>query len=672
MDLSLRDALGGGGGGVPGGAPAEPLLKRDFVATLEKESYDDKVGETVSKSDYRPLVDGKDSKSGPGMMSSMMSSGGRQDPPGQPAFSSDYLSGFSQSGMGGTMGSGLPPFQSSMSSTFGQTGMGSAIDTQKSSGLFAVENKTSSNISGSSLLKTSDVFSSGGPGINSVDHSTAPILSPSGSMDDSSPTSSNSEPLSPERVGLGGEAGKQQQRRKKKKRKGHDEVYDFLDSQENNIGQADKHGMLDKGGREVEEDEDEEENWEWEIRESGGGGRVKGKKTKSRARLPEEWGAPQQPISPTVATVTPTGATTANSDPSDCKAPTISPSPILPSAPAQIPTSFTNRSHASLVTDSSPRSYEPMCVDNFPTSAKEGQKANEEKGSTSKPEPNSSSVASAASKSSVAADGSLALMTGDNLSPVSQTFSFLDSVLQTPPGSTPDSQTTTPITNTPSLATSALTKSTPTETVAPPSQENPVFSPSKSTPDIPPTSTLFTSPSPSAVTSTYPATLAAGSALNVDAKPFVPSATLMSSTATQSLTKAAPVISPAAAFTGSTAYTTTSAMPLSSSASPCKATPTSLPDTPPKTVATPISQVTTTPPPSITPAAPPSLPAHSEHLESSSSKLPPLEDGSTIQDVYFAYSVCTKMSQSEYVALRLVLPQCWTRLRSVAAEVSQA
>lgn len=29
---------------------------------------------------------------GPGMMSSMMSSG-RQDPPGQPAFSSDYLSG---------------------------------------------------------------------------------------------------------------------------------------------------------------------------------------------------------------------------------------------------------------------------------------------------------------------------------------------------------------------------------------------------------------------------------------------------------------------------------------------------------------------------------------------------------------------------------------------------
>ncbi|KAM9350000.1 uncharacterized protein ABDE67_009724 [Symphorus nematophorus] len=666
MDLSLRDALGGGGGGVPGGPPAEALLKRDFVATLEKESYDDKVGESVSKSDYRPLLDGKDTKSGPGMMSSMMSSGGRQDPPGQPAFGSDYLSGpmmggktdqwslnktkdssmpesflgFSQSGMGGTVGSSMPPFQTSTSSTLGQTGMGSAMDAQKSSGLFGVENKTTtSNTGGSSPFKTTDVFSSGGPGIHSMDHSTAPILSPSGSVDDSSATSSNSEPLSPERVGPGGEAGKQQQRRKKKKRKGHDEVYDFMDSQENNIGQSDKHEMLDKGGQEAEEDEDEEENWEWEIRESGGGGRVKGKKTKSRARLPEEWGAPQQPVSPTPATVAPTGATTADSGPSDSKAPNFSPSPVLPSAPTQIPTSFTNRSHASLVTDTSPRSYEPMCMDDFPTSAKEGQKV-EEKVSTSKPDPNSSSVASAASKSSVAGDvsGSLALMSGDNLSPVSQTFSFLDSVLQTPPGSTPDSQTTTPITNTPSLANAALTKSNLTEPVIPASQASPVFNPPKSTPDLPPTSALSTSPSPLVATTTSPPALSVGSSLNVDAKPFVPSATLISSTATPSTTAATPVVSTAAtaASTGTTATitTATTAKALSSSAPPCKneATPASQPDTPPKTVATPVSQAAATPPPSITPAAPPSLPAHSEHQESSSSQLPPLEVKSDNKD----------------------------------------
>ncbi|XP_035860775.1 microtubule-associated protein 4 isoform X6 [Sander lucioperca] len=635
MDLSLRDALGGGGGGVPGGAPAEAMLKRDFVASLEKESYDDKVGETVSKSDYRPLLDGKDTKSGPGMMSSMMSSGGRQDPPGQSAFSSDYLSGpmmggrtdqwsktkdqstpdsflgVSQSGMGGTTGSSLPPFQTSMSSTVGQTGMGSAMDTQKSSGLFGVENKTTSNTSGSNL------FSSGGPGIHSMDHSAAPILSPSSSMDDSSLTSSASEPLSPERVGPGGEAAKQQQRRRKKKRKGHDQVYDFLDSQENNVGQSDKH----KDG--LEEDEDGEENWEWEIRESGGGGRVKGRKTKSRARLPEEWGV-QQPISPTLATVTPTWATTANSGPSDSKAPDSYHSPVLPSAPTQIPTSFINRSHANLATDSSPRSYEPMCVDDFPLSAEDGQKHNEEKVSPSKPEPNST-AASVANNSSLGEDvsGSLALLTGDNLSPVSQTFSFLDSVLQTPPGSTPDSQSTTPITNTPSLSTAPLTKSTPTEIGILASQATSVFNPSKSTPDLPPTSALSTNPSPLAAADTHPPITAVGSSLNVDAKPFVPSATLVSSTATPSTTAPSPAVSTAAAAT-----------PLSSSASPCKneATPTSSSDTPPKGVATTFSSATATPSPSITPAAPPSLPAHSEHQESSSPQLPPLEVKSDNKD----------------------------------------
>ncbi|XP_060939652.1 microtubule-associated protein 4 [Limanda limanda] len=481
MDLTLRDALGGGGGGVPGGAPADALLKRDFMASLEKESYDDKVAETVSKSDYRPLLDGKDTKSGPGMMSPMMSSGGYQDPPGQPPFSTGSMSGFSQSGMGGMMGSSLPPFQTSMSSTYGMPGIGSAMDSQKGSGLFGVESKTTSNTSGSSPFKTSDPFSSGGPGIHTMDFSAAPVLSPGGLIeDDISTTSSNSEE-SPERAGPGDKDGKQQQRRRKKRRKGRDEVYDFLDSQEKNIGQSDKHGIQDKDGNEAEDNEDEEENWEWEIRESGGGGRVKGKKNKSRARLPEEWGAPQQHVPPTPATTAPSGA-------SDFKAPNLNPSPALPSACVQIPTNFTNQSHASLVTDSSPRSYEPMCLDDFPMSAKDVQKANEEKVPTGKPETNISTAAGAiTAKSSLAGDASrsLALLTGDNLSPVSQTFSFLDSVLQTPQASTPDSQTTTPITNTPTPASAPLTKSAPKET-------------------------------------SVPASVA--SSLNVDAKPFVPGA----------------------------------------------------------------------------------------------------------------------------------------------------
>ncbi|XP_054624322.1 microtubule-associated protein 4 isoform X3 [Dunckerocampus dactyliophorus] len=540
MDLSLRDALGGGGGAVPGGAPADALLKRDFMSALEKESYDDKVGEKMSKSDYRPLLDGKDTKSGPGMMSPMMQTGGRQNPPGQPAFTSDYLSGpmvggmtdpwgqnktkdssmpdsflgFPPSGMGGTVGPGVPPFQ-----TLGQSGVGKALDTQKGSGPIGAGPQSGS---GNNPFKTSDPFSSAGPGIQTLEHSPAPILSPSGSVDDSSPTSSTSEHLSPERLGPGGcEAGKQQQRRKKKKRKGRDEVFGFSSSQQNNA----KHGPQDKGGQWVEEDDDEEENWEWEIRESGAGGRVRGRKSKSRARLPEEWGAPQQVAS----------HVSADSGPPD-----------FPSM--HTPTSFTNHS----CSDSWSRSNESM--------------------SSSKPQPVLVSPGSAASKSGVAGVGSahLALMTGDNLSPVSQTFSFLDSVLQTPPGSTPDSQNPAPITDTPWLASAEV-----------------------------PSSQISKTTSPSPVTEAQRPKTALESVLNADAKPFVPSASLMSSTT--SLT--------AATTTGNASGTTFTPLACPSLANSDV--------TPPKAAAT--------PPLPTTPAAPPPLLAHSKNQESTSPLLPPLE-----------------------------------------------
>ncbi|XP_077392843.1 uncharacterized protein LOC144030407 isoform X5 [Festucalex cinctus] len=201
MDLSLRDALGGGGGGVPGGPPAEALMKRDFMSALEKESYDDKVGETMTKSDYRPLLDGKDAKSGLGMTSSVMLPGGRQDPPGQPAFTSDYLSGpvmggmtdqwsqnkkkdtsmpdsflgFSQSGMSGNIGSSMPPFQTNANSTLGPMGMGKATDAQKTSGLFGSEPQNINITSGTNPFKPSDPFSSGAPGIHSLDRSPVKI-----------------------------------------------------------------------------------------------------------------------------------------------------------------------------------------------------------------------------------------------------------------------------------------------------------------------------------------------------------------------------------------------------------------------------------------------------------------------------------------------------------------
>ncbi|CDQ74584.1 unnamed protein product [Oncorhynchus mykiss] len=99
MDLSLHDALTDG---APKSGP-DSLVRRDFMASLEKETFDDKVGETVGKTDYRPLLDGKDGKG-----SSMMPGGQMgtrmqwQEPMGekhpcptgqQSAVNSDYLSG---------------------------------------------------------------------------------------------------------------------------------------------------------------------------------------------------------------------------------------------------------------------------------------------------------------------------------------------------------------------------------------------------------------------------------------------------------------------------------------------------------------------------------------------------------------------------------------------------
>nr|CAH91827.1 hypothetical protein [Pongo abelii] len=50
-DLSLADAL------TEPSPDIEGEIKRDFIATLEAEAFDDVVGETVGKTDYIPLLD---------------------------------------------------------------------------------------------------------------------------------------------------------------------------------------------------------------------------------------------------------------------------------------------------------------------------------------------------------------------------------------------------------------------------------------------------------------------------------------------------------------------------------------------------------------------------------------------------------------------------------------
>lgn len=88
-----------------------------------------------------------------------------------------------------------------------------------------------------------------------------------------------------------------------------------------------------------------------------------------------------------------------------------------------MPTDFTT-----LATDLSSCSCEPMCGDIFPISAEVGHQANKV---SRKPEHIRGSTNGAASKSGIPGDvgDSPTLMTGGNLSPVSQTFSFLDSRL---------------------------------------------------------------------------------------------------------------------------------------------------------------------------------------------------------------------------------------------------
>lgn len=62
-DLSLDDALTDS---VPSAAE-ENVVEKDFVATLEAETFEDKVGETVGKIDYIPLLD-NDEKGNIGML----------------------------------------------------------------------------------------------------------------------------------------------------------------------------------------------------------------------------------------------------------------------------------------------------------------------------------------------------------------------------------------------------------------------------------------------------------------------------------------------------------------------------------------------------------------------------------------------------------------------------
>ncbi|XP_043117394.1 microtubule-associated protein 4 isoform X2 [Puntigrus tetrazona] len=325
MDFSLRDAFTDG---APK-ATQDSLLKRDFVAGLEAQTYDDKVGETVGKTDYRPLLDGMDGKrEGSGFLSAGQTGGQRQgpqgdihpSPPGQYVYKNDFQSGpasmiekpvqlgsqqmgstvkdnsmdsflgFSQPGMniGMNMNVGMAPFQSSKPPSMGEP--------QKTSPLFASEPpkppQITANLSDTSprnSLENSAVWGSPWTGEEMLSTEQSHASNKAEQSRTDALGSQSQDAASGEEKSIE-EGTEKQQKRKKKKRKNREEMYDLLDS----LGSPDSEETPSESsnhGSPPSPPSRDEEMWESEIQERGGG-RIKAKKSKSRMKLPEEWSAP--------------------------------------------------------------------------------------------------------------------------------------------------------------------------------------------------------------------------------------------------------------------------------------------------------------------------------------------------------------------------------------------
>ncbi|KAJ8337250.1 hypothetical protein SKAU_G00384700 [Synaphobranchus kaupii] len=301
MDLSLNDALTDGV--VPQSA-SENLLQRDFVAALEAESFDDKVGETVGKTDYCPLMDKDGKKEGSGMMPAGQTPQ-NQDLQGdmwsfqteQQVLNTDFLSG--PVSMGGFPGQwGTQPMVPEMQATslftgFSQPGMEimnmdvgmaplsaerppSMAEPQQPPSLFASEPPKLAQMPN----KPNDQNPFGSPPDTTAGVPGDPWAGEGGLQTDLSFTPSDSTVISchanemadcsPEPLGVdechqqsggvgderGSEGGGGRRQKKKKKRRQREEVYNIQESQdpqgENLSPTADYPGMeweLDEGGR---------------------------------------------------------------------------------------------------------------------------------------------------------------------------------------------------------------------------------------------------------------------------------------------------------------------------------------------------------------------------------------------------------------------------------------
>uniref|UniRef100_A0A3B4GXK1 Microtubule-associated protein n=1 Tax=Pundamilia nyererei TaxID=303518 RepID=A0A3B4GXK1_9CICH len=296
LDLSLSDALTDS---VPQPGP-ENMVHRDFVAELEAEHFDDKVGETVGKTDYIPLLDNDDTRAdaGTAMENGKQEARGVQKP------------GFSQpGGIGMNVEVGAAPLQAEKPPSIADPQIltppaGSVAPKEHSPMLPEPQAPRSPlDVSAGALgwpdqagcLSTDLPFT---PSVTTViaRHASHLAASPEDPPD--------SWPSRESAAYAGGDErdrdGSDRKQKKKKKRRQKDEgSYEQLESKGHPEMQA-----LGESTRPTEEfyhrigprRDKAEGGWEEQLGKSGG----RGKKGKSRKKLPEEWGV-AEPFVPSSA-----------------------------------------------------------------------------------------------------------------------------------------------------------------------------------------------------------------------------------------------------------------------------------------------------------------------------------------------------------------------------------
>ncbi|XP_026858778.2 microtubule-associated protein 4 isoform X2 [Electrophorus electricus] len=334
-DLRLSDALS------DSVAPdvKENMVQKDFIASLEAETFEDKVGETVGKTDYIPLLDNDDK----GILGSSVTPGGqilaspaetrgevRPHLIGQHALASDILpalgsvaafsdqwvasshpsqmmdtdlmgpfSGFSQPmmGLGMNIDVGVVPLQTEKPP--------SIADTQKPTLLATEAPTTTKNLGDLSAGVFADHWphDAGLPSDLPFTPSVSTVVSLHGSHLADSPQEAPDHQWAVRDDGAGDreerehEGFDRKKEKKKKKRRPREEVWDLLENKRHLETQSESISLPENQQRQASPRKDRDRNESWEREDlSRGGGRIK--KGKSRKKIPEEWAIHAEPFVP--------------------------------------------------------------------------------------------------------------------------------------------------------------------------------------------------------------------------------------------------------------------------------------------------------------------------------------------------------------------------------------